>query len=410
MQQKSILIIGGGEIGLNQIRIAKKIGFDVIVTDINPDAPGLKEADIGVNISATDIKGLVTFALENKEKYNISAVYCGNDFGLLSVECLKQVSNLPHNSIETAIRCINKKLMKDCWIHDGVPTPEGYLINHLDEAKTAIERIGLPAIVKPVDSSGSQGISLVEKKEDLSYAIQEAFKHTKSKSILIERFIEGTHHDVNGFFYNKRFYVCGVFDRYFTPFPYCVPIYGYYPSALPTQTVDTIYEITEKAAKSIGIEDGPVKGDIVLTNNKIYIYEISNRFHGDVSTSHLYSFCKSISPIELYMQALHQQKEEYSGNLPTPINICGWYVLNFKQGKIKVIEGLDKARNIEGVKKINLNKRVGDTINPLKDNTDVPGFVWISGRTRKDIAEKYNKVMDTILIEYVKNEKGKGMP
>lgn len=100
MQQKSILIIGGGEIGLNQIRIAKKIGFNVIVTDINPDAPGLKEADVSVNISGTDIKALVIFALENKEKYNISAVYCGNDFGLLSVECIKQVLGLPHNSIE----------------------------------------------------------------------------------------------------------------------------------------------------------------------------------------------------------------------------------------------------------------------------------------------------------------------
>jgi len=400
MQQKSILIIGGGEIGLNQIRIAKKIGFKVIVTDINPDAPGLKEADMGVNISGTDIKGLVTFALENKEKYNISAVYCGNDFGLLAVECIKQVLNLPHNSIETAIRCINKKLMKDCWIRDGVPTPEGYSINSLDEAKMAIERVGLPIIVKPVDSSGSQGISFVENREELPYAIQEAFKHTKSKFVLIEKFIEGTHHDVNGFFYNKKFYKCGVMDRYFTPFPYCVPIRGYYPSALPKQIIDKIYKVTEKAAKSIGIEEGPVKGDIVLSDDNVYIYEISNRFHGDVSTSHLYTFCRSVSPIELYMQTLYQQREVYNGDMPTPNNICGWYVLNFKPGKINEIKGLDRARNIRGVEKILLNKKVGDTINPLKDNTDVPGFVWICGKTRKDIHEKYNKVMETIMIEY----------
>ena len=166
MQQKSILIIGGGEIGLNQIKIAKNIGFNVIVTDINPDAPGLKEADISANISGTDIMGLVTFALENKEKYNISAVYCGNDFGLLSVECIKQVLNLPHNSIESVIRCINKKLMKDCWIRDGIPTPEGDLITSLDEAKIAIKKLEYPVIVKPTDSSGSRGVSLV-KSEDL---------------------------------------------------------------------------------------------------------------------------------------------------------------------------------------------------------------------------------------------------
>jgi biotin carboxylase len=401
MQKKSILIIGGGEIGLNQIRIAKKIGFNVIVTDINPDAPGLKEADVSVNISGTDIKSLVIFALENKEKYNISAVYCGNDFGLLSAECIKQVLGLPHNSIEAVIRCINKKLMKDCWIRDNIPTPEGYLIkNSLSEAKIAIERAGLPAIVKTVDSSGSQGISLVKNKEDLQRAIQEAFKHSNFKFILIEKFINGTHHDVNGFFYNKKFYKCGVFDRYFTPFPYCVPIYGFYPSNLSIEIINKIYKITESAAKSIGIENGPVKGDIVLFDDDIYIYEISNRFHGDVSTSHLYTFCQTVTPIELYIKLLYQQKERRNIEIQTPNNICGWYVLNLKLGKIKEIKGLGKVRDIKGVRKILFNKKIGDTISVLKDNTNVPGFVWISGKTRKDIDEKYNKVMEAIMIEY----------
>ena len=401
MQKKSILILGGGEIGLNQIKIAKKVGFNVIVTDINPDAPGLKEADIGVNISATDIKTLIEFALENKEKYNISAVYCGNDFGLLSVECIKQVLDLTHNSIETITRCINKKLMKDCWIRDGIPTPKGYLIkNSLSEAKIAIERVGLPAIVKPVDSSGSQGISLVKNKEDLQRAIQEAFKHSNFKFILIEKFIDGTHHDVNGFFYNRKFYKCGVFDRYFTPFPYCVPVYGFYPSNLSIEIINKIYKITENAAKSIGIEDGPVKADLVLANSKLYIFEISNRFHGDLGTSHLYSFCRSIGAIELYMRAVYQQKVEYSGNMPIPDIISGWYLLKLKSGKIKKIKDIDKVRNIVGVRKILFRKNVGDVIGNLKDNTDVPGFIWISGKTRREMNDTYKKVMGTIKIEY----------
>ncbi|NIA23056.1 MAG: hypothetical protein GWP03_02665 [Proteobacteria bacterium] len=36
----------------------------------------------------------------------------------------------------------------------------------------------------------------------------------------------------------------------------------------------------------------------------------------------------------------------------------------------------------------------------MKDNTDVPGFAWICGKTQEDIAEKYNKVMNTLMIEY----------
>jgi predicted ATP-grasp superfamily ATP-dependent carboligase len=77
-----------------------------------------------------------------------------------------------------------------------------------------------------------------------------------------------------------------------------VPIYGFYTSALPIQSIYKIYEITEKAAKSIGIEDGPVKADLVLANNKLYILEVSNRFHSDLVTSHLYLFSRGIGSFE----------------------------------------------------------------------------------------------------------------
>ena len=72
---KSILIIGGGELGLNQIKWAKEVGFNVIVTDKNPNAPGLAAADLGLTIDAIDVASLAAFALANQSKYNISAVY-----------------------------------------------------------------------------------------------------------------------------------------------------------------------------------------------------------------------------------------------------------------------------------------------------------------------------------------------
>ena len=46
------------------------------------------------------------------------------------------------------------------------------------------------------------------------------------------------------------------------------------------------------------------------------------------------------------------------------------------------------------------NKKVDDTINPLKDNSNIPGFVWISGKTRREMDEIYKKVINTIRIEY----------
>jgi hypothetical protein len=99
------------------------------------------------------------------------------------------------------------------------------------------------------------------------------------------------------------------------------------------------------------------------------------------------------------MRAVYQQKLEYIVNMNIP-NIISGCLLNLKPGKIKRIKGINKARNIVGVRKILFMKKAGDVIGNLKDNTDVPGFVWISGKTRREMNETYKKVMGTIKIEY----------
>jgi glutathione synthase/RimK-type ligase-like ATP-grasp enzyme len=65
------------------------------------------------------------------------------------------VLDLPYNSTKGITRRINKKLMKDCWIRDGVLISEGYLAKSLNDAKISIKKLVLPVIVKPVDSCGS---------------------------------------------------------------------------------------------------------------------------------------------------------------------------------------------------------------------------------------------------------------
>ena len=46
---KPILILGAGIEQTIAIKLAKEIGLKVIVVDGNPDAPGLKIADVGIN-------------------------------------------------------------------------------------------------------------------------------------------------------------------------------------------------------------------------------------------------------------------------------------------------------------------------------------------------------------------------
>lgn len=354
--KKAILIIGGGELGLHQILAAREAGFCPVVTDRNPEAPGLQAADVAGVLDATDTEQLDTFLAEQKNTYDIGGVYCGNDFGLLAVEHAKQVLGLPHNGVEAAARCMDKKLMKECFIRDGVSAPRGQYASSSADASAAAGRLAFPLIVKPTDSSGSRGISVVRGEGELTAALAEAFAHT-SAGVVLEEYIAGTHHDVNGFFFNNVFYPCGVMDRFFTPLPYCVPVKGYYPSLLTEARITQCQELLEQAARSMGVREGPVKGDLVISGDTIYIYEASARFHGDVSISHLYTLRGEKSPLERYFATLFS-----SSAAPSDMQgrgVAAWYALPSKR--------------------------------ELKDTNGIPGFVWIEADSREEADRKFKE-------------------
>jgi len=398
---KSILIIGGGEIGLNQIIWAREAGFHVIVSDRNPNAAGLKLADIGVIIDGTDARTLVTFALANKKKYNICAVYCGNDFGLFSRVAIAQALHLPDISIEAVARSLDKGLMKECWLRDGIPTPRMVEIDSPKQAEAALAQIGLPAIIKPTGASGAQGVQRIETEAELSSALVEAFRYSSANRVLVEQCIEGSYHDVNGLLWDGRFYPCGTADHFVSPLPYRVPVGHYDPSQLQLEVQKRLYTILERAVRSIGVDFGPVKGDFVIFNDSIYLYEVSARFHGDGFTARSVQHAPGANLIKTYMQALYNRKLDI-GKLKPRKNavVSSHWVISLPLGRVKKIIGLSEAKRLKGVNEILLYIREGDEIRELKSTTDIPGFVWITAHSRNETDRIYSEFCDLLKVEY----------
>ncbi|MEP6758027.1 MAG: D-alanine--D-alanine ligase [Actinomycetota bacterium] len=92
----------------------------------------------------------------------------------------------------------DKVLAKDVLRRAGVPTPdwvviEGWALRDLGAGgalSTAVERIGLPCIVKPSRSGSALGVSSVEREGDLAGAVMGALSF--SGAAIIERKVIGT--------------------------------------------------------------------------------------------------------------------------------------------------------------------------------------------------------------------------
>ena len=376
---KSILFLGGGQLGIPVIKWAKEIGFNIIVNDKNLQSPGLALADVKINFDSTDIRSLTTWAANNNDRFNISYCYCGSDFGLLTAAVIHEVLDIPHSSINAVINGLDKNLMKNCWTKaEGINYPLSEVVNTDLDVVEAGDKWGWPLIIKPTSSSGSQGVRLARDKKDAATCFQEAAKYSHTGQIIAEQFLDGTHHDINGLFWDGVFYPCGIGDRYFTPFPYCVPHHGYFPSILPNTSRQVLYGMLEKGARSMGITWGPVKADGVVSHDKCYVYEISPRFHGDIITSNVMSLLNKKTPIYQLLKCIfYDTNIEFISVDDYTDFIGGWKTL-FRDTDYEHIKENDVKTWI----------REGKVSEVIKNNDEILGLAWSWGNNRKELNER----------------------
>ncbi|MFN3476225.1 MAG: ATP-grasp domain-containing protein [Candidatus Methylomirabilales bacterium] len=78
-----------------------------------------------------------------------------------------------------------------------VPTPETYEIPFCEDPFPAIEHLGYPVVVKPIDGVGCQGVFVVRKEEEVQPAISALKRETTWDRFLLQRYIEGVHASVS---------------------------------------------------------------------------------------------------------------------------------------------------------------------------------------------------------------------
>lgn len=185
--EKRVLMLGGSLAQIPSIKKAKEMGLYVITCDYLPDNPGHKYADEYYNVSTTDkdkvlnlakackVDGIVCYASDPAAP---TAAYVAEQLG-------KPTS--PYNSVE--ILC-NKHKFREFLKNNGFYTPNMLSAEDFDEIESKINQLSFPLIVKPVDSSGSKGISINHSIKELKNAFERAKEFSRCGRIIVEEVVE----------------------------------------------------------------------------------------------------------------------------------------------------------------------------------------------------------------------------
>lgn len=188
-----ILVVGGGG---REHAIIKKIKENSAVTDIFalPGNGGIASDAVCVPISATDIDGIVNFAVENKIDYAVVApddplvLGCVDALNARGIPCFGPRANA---AIIEGSKVFSKNLMKKY----GIPTAAYEVFDDMDKALRYLESAPLPTVIKADGLALGKGVIIAQTREEARDAVLTIMQDKKFGSsgdeIVIEEFLEG---------------------------------------------------------------------------------------------------------------------------------------------------------------------------------------------------------------------------
>lgn len=400
-EKKGILIVGGGLLQIAALEKAKELGYYTFLTDMNENCPASKYADEFFQLSTKDIKGHINLVEELRKENKISAVYTQGCDVEYTVAMAANAAGLPGVSPEAALNCNDKIRMRKILNDSGVDYVKYGCAKSADEALKVVKDIGLPCIIKPADNSASRGLTKIYKEEEVTDAFKSSISNCfLRKEAIIEELLTGNEFSIDTVIYNGKLYPAGISDRVFKNYhEYAVQIGSITPSLLPELLQQDMYNLMDKAAQALGVDNGAFKGDIIIVNNKPKIIEVTARTSGGFDSQYRKPFSFGIDILKCTIDIA-------MGNEFDPYDLIPkWFKWSMttsvfpKPGIVRKIKGINKLKKIKGVRKIFIDLKEGDIVEPYIHCARRVNHIIITADTYNELMNLEEQVQKTLIIE-----------
>lgn len=390
---KKLLIIGASILQLPTIKRAKELGYYVGVIDYNPNAIGILHADEYFEISTIDIQGIIEIARRFKPNGIITAA---TDMPVRSVAAVVNELGLCGISPDTALKATDKGEMIKTFVKHNVASPWFYILNGYDKLKSVCKNLSYPCIIKPIDNAGSRGVVLVNNPSELESSYEYSKSQSRSGTVIIEEYMSGSEVSVEIICINGEPHIIAVTDKLTTGAPYFVEMGHSQQSQLEYEKIEAIKRLASDATKAIGIDNGPVHVEIMLTDEGPKMVELGARMGGDCITSHLVPLSTGVDMIEATIRLACGENINVIPKLQKGSAIR---YISASAGKVENITGIDEAMAIDGIKEIVLNKNTGDLVTNINSSADRIGFVIAQADTVQDAIRACEVALEKIKVE-----------
>lgn len=397
---KKILLLGGSAQQIVAIETAKRLGYYTVLCDYLPDNPGQYHADKFYLVSTTDKEAVLEVA--KSEKVDGVLAYA-SDPAAPTAAYVAEKLGLPGNPYDSVEILCNKDRFRKFLAENGFCTPKakGY-----DDPRSALNDIeknffNMPVIIKPVDSSGSKGATVLHSCENSEKALEFAFSFSRCKRVVVEEFIEKKHPYLVGgdiFVQDGRVVIWGLMnchrDQNVNPL---VPVGKSFPPELEDEDLERAKSVLQNMVGRLHIGFGAMNIELVVDGKgDVFLIDVGPRSGGNMIPD-LLGYIFGIDVVEMTVQTAMGEMPNMTVNEP----VLYYATHNLHASRNGIFNKIRYSEQIRHyIVRECLYKKPGDHVEYFDNAAKALGIVFFKFDNAENMAKILGNINEHIIIEY----------
>ena len=352
------------------------------------EVPGFGEAEVAQQVLAADAR------------CRIEAVLCLIDIRLIEAARIAHLLGLRYLNPASAVLLRDKVSVRRRLAERGIAQPAFALAESNAELRAAVQRLGLPVLIKPADGYGSQNIVALRSEQDLDPLLSPLDDMLPSRAdyglgvrandrLLVERYLSGRFVGCDTLSVDGRHRLLGVHHKLmFEPPSFAMRGSTFVPYRPDSPADAAIERYVQALLDAVGFDWGATHTELMLTDDGPQLIEINPRLVG-AKIPRLVGDTLGRS-VHADLIALHLgQALPAAPALPAAVGALRWIVAD-RAGPLAAVQLPDGTD--ERIRRVEILKQPGDWVAPPFENADRIGYVMVCGTERREaeqLAERF---------------------
>jgi len=373
---------------------ARQIGAELTVASEQPST-----------LATANPAGLLTLDLQHPERaadaarvfarqHPVAAVVGVDDDTAVVAAAVAERLRLKGNPMHAAVAARDKHQQRELLAAAGVPVPR-FALHLLDEDPREIATTtAYPCVIKPLRLSASRGVirandpgSFVAAHARLKAILAEpaaAACGEPAWQYLVEDFVPGYEVALEGLLVNRRLHVLALFDK---PDPLDGPFFEetiyVTPSRVPAGLQASIAQCAERAARALGLVEGPIHAELRYNERGPWLIELAARpIGGRCSAVLKFGEAESGKGVTLEEIILRHALGMPIPSLARERQAAGVMMIPIPgAGTLQEVRGIAEAKAVPLVEDVQITAHPGERLVPFPEGSRYPGFIFARGET-----------------------------